>query len=97
MTTVNETPPEEGTGWADMFRGKRGVYTVLLNVGIGVHAIDVFVITTVMPAVVAEIGGVEFYAWTTMLYARSAPLWEPPADNMREPCWDAEKATSLPA
>ena len=51
-----------------MFRGMRGVYTVLLNVGIGVHAIDIFVITTVMPAVVAEIGGVEFYAWTTMLY-----------------------------
>jgi MFS family permease len=60
--------PEDGTGWADMFRGTRGVYTVLLNLGIGVHAIDIFVITTVMPTVVAEIGGVEFYAWTTMLY-----------------------------
>jgi MFS family permease len=60
--------PEDGTGWADMFRGIRGVYTILLNVGIGVHAIDIFVITTVMPTVVAEIGGVEFYAWTTMLY-----------------------------
>ena len=59
---------EGGTGWADMFRGIRGVYTILLNVGIGVHAIDIFVITTVMPTVVAEIGGVEFYAWTTMLY-----------------------------
>jgi len=68
MTATDETPPDEGTGWADMFRGMRGVYTILLNVGIGVHAIDIFVITTVMPAVVAEIGGVEFYAWTTMLY-----------------------------
>ena len=68
MMTSDEIAPEEGTGWADMFRGMRGVYTVLLNVGIGVHAIDIFVITTVMPAVVAEIGGVEFYAWTTMLY-----------------------------
>ena len=37
--------PEDGTGWADMFRGTRGVYTVLLNLGIGVHAIDIFVIT----------------------------------------------------
>ena len=68
MNDGSETQPDNGTGWADMFRGIRGVYTILLNVGIGVHAIDIFVITTVMPAVVAEIGGVEFYTWTTMLY-----------------------------
>ena len=68
MASNEEIQPGEGTGWSDMFRGIRGVYTILLNVGIGVHAIDIFVITTVMPAVVAEIGGVEFYAWTTMLY-----------------------------
>ncbi|MEX2453107.1 MAG: MFS transporter [Rhodospirillaceae bacterium] len=58
----------EGTGWADMFRGARGIYTVLLNLGIGIHAIDIFVIATIMPVVVSDIGGVEFYAWTTMLY-----------------------------
>lgn len=68
MNDGSETQPDTGTGWADMFRGIRGVYTILLNVGIGVHAIDIFVITTVMPTVVAEIGGVEFYTWTTMLY-----------------------------
>ena len=68
MNSTDENAAAEGSGWADMFRGMRGVYTILLNVGIGVHAIDIFIITTVMPAVVAEIGGVEFYAWTTMLY-----------------------------
>lgn len=68
MQNAEDLSSGEGTGWADMFRGIRGIYTILLNVGIGVHAIDIFVITTVMPAVVAEIGGVEFYAWTTMLY-----------------------------
>ena len=68
MKVTDETQPDAGTSWADMFRGIRGVYTILLNVGIGVHAIDIFVITTVMPAVIAEIGGVEFYTWTTMLY-----------------------------
>ncbi len=60
--------PAEGTGWADMFRGTRGIYTVLLNLGIGLHAIDIFVITTIMPIVVADIGGARYYAWTTMLY-----------------------------
>ena len=68
MHEAEQIQEEESNGWADMFRGIRGVYTILLNVGIGVHAIDIFVITTVMPAVVADIGGVEFYAWTTMLY-----------------------------
>ena len=68
MTKAQFKETEEGTGWAEMFHGIRGIYTVLLNIGIGVHAIDIFVIATVMPAVVAEIGGVEFYAWTTMLY-----------------------------
>ena len=64
MNDVRETEPETGTGWADMFRGSRGIYTILLNLGIGVHAIDIFVITTVMPTVVAEIGGLESVSYT---------------------------------
>ena len=60
MIECEESKRADGTGWADMFRGARGIYTVLLNLGIGVHAIDIFVITTVMPAVVAELGGVRF-------------------------------------
>lgn len=68
MNDAAEQTLEEGTGWADMFRGIRGIYTVLLNVGISVHAMDIFVITTVMPDVVGELGGMRFYAWTTMLY-----------------------------
>jgi MFS family permease len=68
MNSPDQTQPDEGGSWADMFHGIRGIYTILLNVGIGIHAIDIFVITTVMPTVIAEIGGVEFYAWTTTLY-----------------------------
>ena len=40
MHDAGRTPEEESNSWADMFRGIRGVYTILLNVGIGVHAID---------------------------------------------------------
>src|SRR4051812_8318528 len=40
----------------------------MLNVGIGLHAIDVFIVSTVMPSVVRDIGGASYYAWTTMLY-----------------------------
>lgn len=54
--------------WTALFRDGRGIYVVALNLGIGLHAIDVFVISTVMPAVVRDLGGVAFYAWATMLY-----------------------------
>src|ERR1700752_3024964 len=64
-----------GTGtrmrWADwqgLFRPDLGAFTVILNLGIGLHAVDVFVISTVMPTVVRDIGGHSFYAWSTMLY-----------------------------
>ena len=38
------------------------------NLGISLHAIDIFIITTIMPTVVEDIGGISYYAWTSMLY-----------------------------
>ena len=54
--------------WIDLFRDGRGIYTVLINLGIGLHALDIFIITTIMPTVVADIGGLAYYTWATMLY-----------------------------
>ncbi len=58
----------KGAGWLDPFRGGLAHFTVMLNIGIGLHALDVFIISTVMPRVVRELGGAEYYTWTTMLY-----------------------------
>ena len=54
--------------WQELFRPELAAFTVILNLGIGLHAVDVFVISTVMPTVVKDIGGHSFYAWSTMLY-----------------------------
>ena len=54
--------------WAELFRGPLAVTTLLVNLGVTLHAIDIFVITTVMPSVVADIGGVAYYAWAVTLY-----------------------------
>jgi predicted MFS family arabinose efflux permease len=54
--------------WKELFRPELAAFTVILNLGIGLHAVDVFVISTVMPTVVRDIGGDSFYAWSTMLY-----------------------------
>lgn len=54
--------------WSALFQGRRAAHTLLLTLGVGVHAVDVFIVATVLPSVVADIGGAAFYTWATMLY-----------------------------
>jgi MFS family permease len=54
--------------WSVLFRGQQLAYTALLTLGVGVHAVDVFIVSTTLPSVVADIGGAAFYTWATMLY-----------------------------
>lgn len=76
-----DTTPQAGS-WRSLFADGRGLYVVMLNLGIGLHAVDVFVVSTIMPDVVRDLGGAHFYAWSTMLYmvasivgaAATAPL-----------------------
>jgi MFS family permease len=64
-----KVPVEETKArWGDVFKGELALYTIMLNLGIGLHAVDVFIVTTVMPSVVRDIGGASYYSWTTMLY-----------------------------
>jgi MFS family permease len=68
---MSHTPPTAETempSWTAVFRGRFGVYTLLLNIGILFFAVDNFLINTLMPSIVADIGGVAFYAWAMMLY-----------------------------
>ena len=51
---------DKKSSWMELFLEGRGPYTVLLNLGIGLHAIDIFIITTVMPTVVEDIGAVSY-------------------------------------
>lgn len=70
------------SSWRALFSQGLGLYVVMLNLGIGLHAVDVFVVSTVMPDVVRDLGGAHYYAWSTMLYmvasiigaAATAPL-----------------------
>ena len=56
------------SNWIDLFRNGRGKWTLLLNLGVGLHALDVFIINTIMPSIVADIGGISYYAWASMIY-----------------------------
>lgn len=56
------------SGFSDLLREGRLAPTVMLQMGIAMHAMDAFLVATIMPSVVADIGGVRFYAWVSMLY-----------------------------
>ena len=58
--------------WRDLFRDGRGMTTFILNLGVLLHAIVLLLISTVMPSVVEDIGGLPYYAWVTMLYMLSS-------------------------
>jgi MFS family permease len=71
VCSMSRTPPDgeiATSSWTEVFRGRLGVYTVLLNLGILFFAVDAFLINTLMPSIVADIGGVAFYSWAMMLY-----------------------------
>lgn len=55
-------------GFLDVFRNGLGIYTLIINLAMALHAIDVFITAAVMPKVVKDIGGISFYTWPTTLY-----------------------------
>jgi MFS family permease len=67
MTAPNPPEPPPPT-WLTLFVGRNGALSFVLAGGLAVHAVSVFVVATILPGVVAEIGGLAYYAWTTMLF-----------------------------
>ena len=79
----------QGSGrWADILTGRRGVYTLLLGLGTGVFAINQFVVSTIMPTVVGDLGGLRYYAWTFSLFAVGAIVGSASIGPVREAVGD---------
>jgi len=68
MTKSFSNDIEDRGSWSDLFRDGKAKWTLLLNLGVGLHALDVFIINTIMPTVIADIGGLSFYTWASMIY-----------------------------
>ncbi|MDP6689269.1 MAG: MFS transporter, partial [Alphaproteobacteria bacterium] len=56
------------SGWHAVIQGEGLRRIALIMTCVSLHAMDVFVIATILPSVVADIGGVAFYAWPAALY-----------------------------
>ena len=64
---------QEGS-WGDLLGGKNLAFAVALSGGVALHAINIYIATTVLPSVVNEIGGLELYAWNTTLFVVASIL-----------------------
>lgn len=64
---------QEGS-WGDLLSGENAARSAALAGGVALHAINIYIATTVLPSVVKEIGGLELYAWNTTLFVVASIL-----------------------
>ena len=54
--------------WSELLWGRNGLRSLALAGGVFLHAIDVYIVATILPSVVQDIGGLEYYAWNITLF-----------------------------
>ncbi len=84
MTEPHRDAAEEAGSWAEIFTGRYGIYTLILNLGMLLFAINQFVVATIMPSVVADLGGVGYYTWAFSLFAVGAIVGAASASTLRD-------------
>lgn len=65
---LDHAAPQPTVGWSDLLSGRDGIRSLALAGGVALHAVNVYVATTILPSVVRDIGGLEYYAWNTTLF-----------------------------
>jgi MFS family permease len=59
---------ESSDGWREMFSGGRGLAATVLMSGVALQAMETFIVSTLLPSVVGDIGGLELFAWNTTVF-----------------------------
>lgn len=67
MTTTGTPPAPNGT-WRELLSGPYMPIAFVLAGGVALHAINIFLTTSLLPTAVDDIGGLELYAWTTTVF-----------------------------
>ncbi len=59
---------EVKSGWRELLSGGNGLAVLVFAGGVGINAIEVYIGSTLMPSVVADIGGLDLFAWVTTVF-----------------------------
>lgn len=54
--------------WLDLTTRGHLPYSIILGGGVVLHALNIFISTTILPSIVRDIGGLDYYAWSTTLF-----------------------------
>lgn len=65
---MQTTSADAVAGWGALLRGRNLLLSLALSGGVVIHALNLYLATTILPSVVRDIGGIEFYAWNTTVY-----------------------------
>ncbi|GAA3927600.1 MFS transporter [Luteimonas lutimaris] len=61
-------------GWRALVSGRTRLVSLALCAGVALHAVNLYVSTTILPSVVQDIGGLEYYAWNTTMFVAASIL-----------------------
>ncbi|MDE0334613.1 MAG: MFS transporter [Defluviicoccus sp.] len=67
MAATDRAAPAAGP-WRDLIRKDYATYSAIVLLGTLLHALQILVISIVMPTIVADLGGAVYYAWTAIVY-----------------------------
>ena len=84
MNETGSDTEQDKAHWAEIFAGEYSIYTFVLSLGMLLFAINQFVVTTIMPSVVADLGGVNFYTWAFSLFSVGAIVGAASAGPLRD-------------
>ena len=63
-----EGSSSDAARWRDILTREHGAALTVVCLGVWLHAADALLVSTMMPAIVAEIGGINLMPWTVALY-----------------------------
>ncbi|MDR3431392.1 MAG: MFS transporter [Rouxiella aceris] len=63
---------ENHNGWRGLFTAENRGSAITLSSGVALYATNSYIVITILPSVVADIGGMAWYAWNTTLFVVSA-------------------------
>ena len=54
--------------WDHFLQGNNKFNSIVLAGGVGLHAVDVFITISILPSIVRDVGGMQYYSLNTVLY-----------------------------